>query len=123
MEKGSWGYEYKGRKDRSRAGPEDLSEEEVLSRVRSMLPRVTERPAMPELYSADRLLRAEDVDYFYSWPKIREKEARGDGQPLVDLLPKTSDVLRRKRKLQKKKSFVDSEARTSASPVGDFELV
>ncbi|CAO2147344.1 unnamed protein product [Urochloa humidicola] len=66
MEKGSWGYEYKGGEDPSCASPEDLSEEEVLSRVRSMLPKVTERPVMLELYNADRPSRAEDVDYFYS---------------------------------------------------------
>ncbi|CAO2148294.1 unnamed protein product [Urochloa humidicola] len=66
-----WGFEYKGKDDPSRMSPEELPDEEVMARVRLMLPKVTERPAMPELFNMDRPPRLEDVEKFYSWPEAR----------------------------------------------------
>ncbi|CAN6374561.1 unnamed protein product [Urochloa humidicola] len=119
--KGFWGFKYKGKEDPSRMSPEDLSDEEVMTRVRSMLPRVTERPVMPALFSVDRPPRVEDVEKFYSWPEARVAEVREDNS-LLDLLPNTLDLPRGKRKLSKRKPPACPVVETSASPADDSDF-
>ncbi|CAN6311683.1 unnamed protein product [Urochloa humidicola] len=95
-----------------------------------MLPKVTERPVMPDLFSIDRPPRVEDVENFYSWPGNQEAGSQGGDVSLLDLLPKTSDLPQRKRKLMRKRpavlavpAAVPSAAESGGSPVDDTGLV